>query len=82
MDLWIAVRGGRLVHTTPVREEVVSICTRKRSDGFFVTDIRWSPEAIADVEAVRCFITRDSPTYAALVAVRIAAAVERLALFP
>ena len=47
-----------------------------------MTDIRWSPQAVADVEAVRDFISRDSPTYGALVAARIVAAVERLALFP
>ena len=47
-----------------------------------MTEIRWSLQAIADVEAIRDFIRRDSPTYAALVAARIVTAVERLALFP
>jgi len=47
-----------------------------------VTEVRWSPQAIADVDAIRDFISRDSPTYGALVAARIVAAVERLALFP
>ena len=46
-----------------------------------MTEIRWSPQAIVDVEAIRDFISRDSPTYGALVAARIVAAVER-ALFP
>ncbi len=47
-----------------------------------MTEVRWSLQAIADVEAIRDFISRDSPTYGALVAARIVAAVERLALFP
>lgn len=45
-------------------------------------EIRWSPQAIADIEAIRDFISRDSPAYGALVAARIVSAVERLALFP
>jgi len=47
-----------------------------------VTEIRWSLQAIADVEAIRDFISRDSSTYGALVAARIVSAIERLALFP
>ncbi len=47
-----------------------------------MAEIRWSPQAIADVEAIRDFISRDSPAYGALVAARIVGAVERLVLFP
>ncbi len=47
-----------------------------------MAEILWSPQAIADVEAIRDFISRDSPAYGALVAARIVAAVERLSLFP
>ncbi len=47
-----------------------------------MAEIRWSPQAIADVEAIRDFISRDSPAYGALVAARIVGAIERLALFP
>ena len=47
-----------------------------------MTPIRWSPEAVADLEAIRDFIARDSPRYAQLVIQRLIEAVDQLASFP
>jgi toxin ParE1/3/4 len=47
-----------------------------------VTRLRWSPQAVRDLEAIRDYIATDSPRYAALVIERIIAAVERLTSFP
>jgi toxin ParE1/3/4 len=47
-----------------------------------VISVIWSPQAIRDVESIRAFIARDSPSYADLEARRIVAAVERLGAFP
>jgi toxin ParE1/3/4 len=47
-----------------------------------VTSVTWSPQAIRDIESIRAFIARDSPSYADLEARRIVAAVERLPMFP
>ena len=47
-----------------------------------MTSVVWSLQAIRDVESIRAFIARDSPSYAELVARRIVAAVERLQSFP
>jgi len=47
-----------------------------------VAEIRWSPQAISDLESIQEFIGRDSPHYARLVATRIIAAVERAGEFP
>jgi toxin ParE1/3/4 len=47
-----------------------------------VTQIIWSPQAVRDVESIRDFIARDSPSYAELIAARLVAAVERLRSFP
>jgi len=47
-----------------------------------VTPIRWSPEAVADLESIRDFIARDSPQYAQLVVLRLVEAVDRLSAFP
>ncbi|CAI4030060.1 hypothetical protein DNFV4_00484 [Nitrospira tepida] len=44
--------------------------------------IVWTRRAVADVQAIKQFIARDSPHAAQLVAERIVAAVERLAVFP
>jgi len=46
-----------------------------------VAEIVWSPQAIEDVESIRDFIGRDSPTYGALVAARLVDSVERLGQF-
>ncbi len=44
--------------------------------------IRWSPKAAADLEAICDYIGRDSPHYAALFARQIVSAVRSLATFP
>jgi len=47
-----------------------------------VTRIVWSPQSLRDIEAIRAYISEDSPRYADLTVRRIVAAVERLADFP
>ncbi len=47
-----------------------------------MTIIIWSPQSLQDLEAIRGYITQDSPRYAALVVQRIVAVVERLEAFP
>lgn len=47
-----------------------------------MTPIRWSPQAVRDVEAIRDYIAQDSQRYAQLTVDRIIAAVERLRAFP
>ncbi len=47
-----------------------------------MTVIRWSPQAVRDVELIREYIAQDSPRYADLVAARIIASVDRLRAFP
>ena len=47
-----------------------------------MTPIRWSPEAVADLESIRDFIARDSEHYAQLVVQRLVGAIEQLSLFP
>ena len=47
-----------------------------------MTTIRWTIQAVNDIEAIRRFIGNDSPAYADLVVVRLLACVERLATFP
>ena len=42
----------------------------------------WTPQAIADVEAIRDYISRDSRRYATVVVGQIVRAVERLEEFP
>lgn len=44
--------------------------------------IRWAPQAASDLQAIRDFIERDSPRYAAAVVERIVAAVDVLERFP
>ena len=44
--------------------------------------IVWTLQAIEDVAAIRDYIARDSPHYAALMAERIVESVERLREFP
>lgn len=45
-------------------------------------EIRWSHDALSDVEAISRFIAQDSPTYAEAMAKRFFAAIEDLAIFP
>jgi addiction module RelE/StbE family toxin len=47
-----------------------------------VTQLRWTTQAVEDVEAIRNFIANDSEAYADLVVARLLEAVERLELFP
>jgi len=47
-----------------------------------VTELIWSPRALADLEEIRTFIDADSPAWADLTVRRIVAAVERLQQFP
>ena len=47
-----------------------------------MTPIKWSPQAIRDVESIRDYIAQDSRRYAELTVGRILASVERLRAFP
>ena len=47
-----------------------------------MTKLRWTIQAIEDVEAIRKFIANDSDAYADLVVARLLEAVERLEQFP
>ena len=47
-----------------------------------MTPIRWSPQALRDVESIRDYIAQDSPRYAELLVARIIASVDRLQAFP
>jgi toxin ParE1/3/4 len=47
-----------------------------------VTTIRWTHQAIADLAAIRTFISHDSPHFASVVVARLIAAVDRLRDFP
>lgn len=47
-----------------------------------MTSVVWTRQSIEDVEAIRTFITRDSPKYGALIAEQLTEAVERLGKFP
>jgi len=44
-------------------------------------EVRWTDQAVADLQAIREFITRDSPRYGRLVAERLFNATERLETF-
>ena len=44
--------------------------------------IRWSPQAVRDLEAIRDYIAADAPAYAALMVQRILRRVELLSTFP
>ena len=44
--------------------------------------IRWTDQAIADLEAIRVFIEQDSPHYASVVVARLMQTVDRLKDFP
>jgi addiction module RelE/StbE family toxin len=47
-----------------------------------VTRVVWTRQAVEDVESIRAYVARDSERYAALLAERLVAAVERLAELP
>jgi len=44
--------------------------------------VRWTPQALEDLEAIRAYVSRDSVRYAALLVERLFAAVDRLESFP
>ena len=45
-------------------------------------EVRWTPQAADDLQAIHDFIARDSPRYARAEVERILAAVDRLEIFP
>ena len=47
-----------------------------------MTEVRWTPQAAADLEAVYDFIARDSPHYAQLTIEGILSTIDRLEQFP
>jgi len=47
-----------------------------------MAEVRWTPQAADDLEAIADFIDADSPQYARLFTMDVLAAVERLADFP
>ena len=47
-----------------------------------MTSVRWMPQAIENLEAIREFIAGDSPRYADLVVERLVTAVDILEQFP
>ena len=47
-----------------------------------MAEVRWTPQAADDLEAITNFIAADSPQYARLFAMDALVAVERLADFP
>jgi len=47
-----------------------------------MAEIRWTPQASDDLEAIAKFISLDSPNYAAIFIVNVLNAVEQLETFP
>lgn len=47
-----------------------------------MAEVRWTPQASDDLEAITNFIAVDSPHYASLFAIDVLASVERLVTFP
>ena len=47
-----------------------------------MAEVRWTPQALDDLEAICLFIARDSADMACIFAQRAFAATDRLALFP
>lgn len=47
-----------------------------------MAEVRWTPQAAEDLEAIADFIAVDSPHYASLFAIDVLSAVERLQAFP
>ncbi len=47
-----------------------------------MAEVKWTPQAAGDLEAITQFIAADSPHYASLFAMDVLAAVERLMAFP
>ena len=47
-----------------------------------MTRVRWTRQAVEDVEAIKVYVARDSERYATLLVERLVAAVGRLESFP
>ena len=47
-----------------------------------MAEVRWTPQAADDIQAITEFIAKDSPQYASLFAIDVFNAVERLVDFP
>jgi toxin ParE1/3/4 len=47
-----------------------------------MVEIRWTPQAVDDLESIADFIAKDSPYYARLFVINVLGAVERLPKFP
>ena len=47
-----------------------------------MTALRWTEQAVQDLESIRDFIERDSPRYGRLVVERLVEATSRIELFP
>jgi len=47
-----------------------------------VTEVRWTPQAADDLQAIYDFIARDSPHYARVTIEGVLAAIDRLEQFP
>lgn len=47
-----------------------------------MAEVRWTPQAADDLEAITDFIAEDSPQYASLFAIDVLNVVERLQVFP
>lgn len=47
-----------------------------------MTAIRWTEQAIADLEAIRDYVARDSAKYATLLVERLIASLDQVRLFP
>lgn len=47
-----------------------------------MTGVKWTRQAVEDVESIRAYVARDSERYASLLTERLVAAVDRLEMFP
>ncbi|HTC20827.1 MAG TPA: type II toxin-antitoxin system RelE/ParE family toxin [bacterium] len=47
-----------------------------------MVEIRWTPQAVDDLESIADFIAKDSPYYARLFVINVLGVVERLPKFP
>ena len=47
-----------------------------------MVEVRWTPQAVDDLESITSFIAKDSPYYARLFAIDALGAVDRLPKFP
>ena len=47
-----------------------------------MAEVKWTPQARADLRAIRAFLARESPRYAEVLEDQLLAATQRLAAFP